>query len=106
MLRGSSACTLKGNEMELIISLIAGAIGGNVAGGAVKNINQGPLINSLAGILGGGLGGSILSMVGAGALAGGGGMDLMSIVGQLVSGGVGGGVVLAIVSVVRKALGK
>lgn len=91
--------------MELLISLIAGAVGGNVSGKAVSSINQGTLINSIAGIVGGGLGGQILSMLGAGGLAGG-GMDLMGIIGQLASGGVGGGVVLAIVSVIRNAMAK
>jgi hypothetical protein len=32
--------------MELIISLIAGAIGGNAAGKAIPALNQGTLINS------------------------------------------------------------
>lgn len=91
--------------MELIIGLISGAVGGNVAGAAIKNINQGTLINSIAGIVGGGLGSSLLGMAGAGAIAGG-GMDLMGIIGQVASGGVGGGVVLAIVSVLRNALTK
>lgn len=91
--------------MELLISLIAGAAGGNVAGKTVGSINQGTLINSIAGIVGGGVGGQLLSMIGAGGLSGG-GMDLMGIVGQLASGGVGGGVLLAIVSVVRNALAK
>ena len=95
----------KGKDMELLISLIAGAVGGNVAGGAIKSINQGTLINSLAGIVGGGLGGTLLSMVGAGGLAGG-GLDIAGIIGQIASGGVGGGVVLAIVNVVRNAMGK
>ena len=40
--------------MELIIGLISGAVGGNVAGGVLKNLNQGTLINSLAGVVGGG----------------------------------------------------
>ncbi|NRP13792.1 hypothetical protein XMM379_002261 [Aliiroseovarius sp. xm-m-379] len=91
--------------MELVISLIAGAVGGNVAGKTIGSINQGTLINSIAGILGGGLGGQLLSMVGAGGLAGG-GMDLVGIIGQLASGGVGGGVVLAIVSLIRNAIAK
>ena len=42
--------------MELLVSLISGAVGGNVAGGLLKNLNQGPLINSISGIVGGGLG--------------------------------------------------
>lgn len=91
--------------MELLISLISGAIGGNLSGRLINKIDQGVVINSIAGIVGGGLGGQLLSMVGAGALAGG-GVDLMGIVGQIASGGVGGGVVLALVGVIRKALGR
>lgn len=91
--------------MELLIGLISGAVGGNVAGAAVKNINQGTLINSIAGVVGGGLGGTILSQLGAGGLADG-GMDLMGIIGQVAGGGVGGGALLAIVSVVRGMLAK
>ncbi|KAJ56962.1 hypothetical protein ACMU_00280 [Actibacterium mucosum KCTC 23349] len=91
--------------MELIISLLAGAVGGNAAGRAIKSIDQGALINSIAGVVGGGIGGQLLSMVGAGALAGG-GTDVMGIIGQVASGGVGGGVVLAIVSALRKILAK
>ena len=89
--------------MELLIGLVS-AVGGNVAGAAVKN-NQGTLINSIAGIVGGGLGGSILTQLGAGDLASG-GMDLGGIIGQVAGGGVGGGVVLAIVSVVRNMMAK
>jgi len=55
----------KGKNMELIISLIAGAVGGNAAGKALPSLNQGTLINSISGIVGGGLGGSILGMLGA-----------------------------------------
>lgn len=39
--------------MELIVSLIAGAIGGNAAGGVLKPVNLGMFGNSLAGIAGG-----------------------------------------------------
>ncbi len=38
--------------MEMIIGLISGAVGGNVAGGLIKKIDQGTLINSIAGIVG------------------------------------------------------
>lgn len=40
--------------LRLIISLVAGAIGGNLAGSLLKNLNQGTLLNSIAGIFGGG----------------------------------------------------
>ncbi len=39
----------------LIIQLIAGAIGGNAAGAALKNLSLGTAGNSIVGILGGGL---------------------------------------------------
>ena len=91
--------------MELIISLISGAVGGNVAGGLLKNFNLGVVGNSIAGIVGGGLGGQILSMVGAGGVAEG-GTDISGIIGSIASGGVGGGVLLAIVGMVRKVIAK
>jgi uncharacterized membrane protein YeaQ/YmgE (transglycosylase-associated protein family) len=72
--------------MELIISLIAGALGGNAAGGLLKNLSQGPLLNSILGVVGGGLGGQILGMLGAGGMAAGGGMDVAGIIGALASG--------------------
>ena len=64
--------------MELIISLIAGALGGNADGAVLKNFSLGTLGNSLVGVLGGGLGGQLLTMMGAGgvAAAAGGGVDL------------------------------
>lgn len=91
--------------MELLISLVSGALGGTAAGKLVSKIDQGTLINAISGIVGGGLGGQLLSMVGAGGLAAG-GTDIAGILGQVASGGVGGGVVLAVVSMVRDALAK
>ena len=45
----------------VIISLISGAVGGNIAGSALKEQSLGTLGNSIAGIIGGGLGGQLLS---------------------------------------------
>jgi uncharacterized membrane protein YeaQ/YmgE (transglycosylase-associated protein family) len=39
--------------INLIIQLIAGAVGGNAAGGAIKNVDLGTLGNTIAGALGG-----------------------------------------------------
>jgi uncharacterized membrane protein YeaQ/YmgE (transglycosylase-associated protein family) len=50
--------------LGLIISLISGAVGGNIAGGVLDEHSLGPLGNSLAGIVGGGLGGQLLSALG------------------------------------------
>ena len=95
-------------DMNLIIQLIAGALGGNAAGAVLKNLNLGTLGNSIAGILGGFGGGQILGMLGgAGATAAAaGGTDMGSIIASLASGGVGGGVLMAIIGVVKNAMAK
>jgi len=43
--------------IPLIIQLISGAVDGNIAGAILKNLNLGPIGNSIAGIVGGGIGG-------------------------------------------------
>ena len=48
--------------MELIVGLLSGAVGGNVAGKLINKIDQGTLINSISGVVGGGLGGAILGI--------------------------------------------
>ena len=95
-------------DMNLIIQLVAGALGGNAAGMALKNLNLGTLGNSIAGIVGGGLGGQILGMLGgAGAAAATtGGTDMGAIIASLASGGVGGGVLMAIVGAVKNMMAK
>ena len=96
--------------MELIISLIAGALGGNAVGAVAKNLNLGVLLNSVAGIVGGGLGSQIIGMLGgagvADAAAAAGGLDIGSIISSIASGGVGGGVLMAIVGVVKGMMAK
>ena len=67
---------------SLIIEAISGAVGGNVAGAAMKEKSLGSVGNSIAGIVGGGLGGTILQAVMGTAAAGGGGLDLQSILSQ------------------------
>jgi uncharacterized membrane protein YeaQ/YmgE (transglycosylase-associated protein family) len=91
--------------VSLIVQLVAGALGGNAAGALFKKISLGPLLNSILGIVGGGLGGQLLSAVlGGGAAAG--GLDLGSIVSSIAGGGVGGGVLMAIIGLIRQALAK
>jgi uncharacterized membrane protein YeaQ/YmgE (transglycosylase-associated protein family) len=48
---------------SLIIEAVSGAVGGNVAGAAMKEKSLGAIGNSIAGIVGGGLGGTILQSV-------------------------------------------
>ena len=93
------------NLIALIIQLLSGAAGGNLAGKLFKNIDLGTVGNSIAGILGGGLGGQLLGMLGI-AGSSGGGLDLASIIGSIASGGVGGGVLMAIVGAIKRMLAK
>src|SRR5271170_7696819 len=71
--------------MSLLIQLVTGAIGGNIAGGLLKQFNLGPIGNTIAGLVGGVGGGQLLGMLapGVAAAAGGGGMDIGSIIGQI-----------------------
>lgn len=96
--------------MELIIQLVAGAIGGNAAGAVLKNQSMGPLLNSVVGILGGGLGGQILGMLGGAgmgdAAAAASGLDLGTILSSLATGGVGGGALMAIIGTLKPMLMK
>jgi uncharacterized membrane protein YeaQ/YmgE (transglycosylase-associated protein family) len=86
---------------DLIIQLVLGAIGGNIGGALMKNLSLGPLGNSIAGIVGGGLGGQILTAVLGGAAASGGNM-----VGNIAGGGIGGIVVMIIVGLIKNMMAK
>jgi uncharacterized membrane protein YeaQ/YmgE (transglycosylase-associated protein family) len=86
--------------VNLLVSLASGAVGGNAAGAIMKDKSLGGFGNSLAGILGGGLGSLILSQLGV-IGSGGGTFDLAKIVGDIAGGGVGGGIVMAIIAAIR-----
>ncbi len=90
--------------LPLIIQLVSGAAGGNVAGSLMKNLSLGTVGNSLAGILGGGIGGQLLGMLGM--ATGAGEMDIGGIIGSIASGGVGGGAVMAVIGMIKKAMAK
>jgi uncharacterized membrane protein YeaQ/YmgE (transglycosylase-associated protein family) len=93
------------NIISLIIQAISGAVGGNVAGAAMKENSLGTLGNSIAGIVGGGLGGTILQMV-MGTAAAGGGLDLQSILANVAGGGVGGAILMAIIGIIKNKMAK
>jgi hypothetical protein len=94
-------------DPSLIISLLSGAAGGNIAGGLLKNASLGLIGNSLAGLVGGGLGGKILGgLLGVAAAKAGGGLDIGSIIGSVVSGGAGGGVLMTVIGLIRQMMAK
>jgi uncharacterized membrane protein YeaQ/YmgE (transglycosylase-associated protein family) len=88
--------------VSLVIQLLAGAVGGNVAGAILKDRSLGTLGNSIAGILGGGVGGWLLHAVGLLGQAGG-GVSLPSILADIAGGGVGGALLMILVGLVRGA---
>ena len=52
--------------VTLLVQLISGAVGGNIAGSLLKKLSLGPVGNSIVGVLGGGLGGVLLNALGVG----------------------------------------
>ncbi|HRG42213.1 MAG TPA: hypothetical protein PLC27_12460 [Saprospiraceae bacterium] len=84
--------------LPLIIQLLSGAAGGNLAAKLMPKSSMGTLVNSILGIAGGGIGGQLLGMLG---MAPSGGMDLMGILGSIAGGGVGGGLLMTIISVIK-----
>jgi uncharacterized membrane protein YeaQ/YmgE (transglycosylase-associated protein family) len=94
-----------GNLLPVLIQLISGAVGGNAAGSLMKNQSLGTLGNSIAGILGGGIGGQLLNLLGV-ATSGGASLDLGTIISNILGGGVGGGVLMAIIGVLKQLFAK
>ena len=98
-----------GGIIGLIIQLVAGGVGGNIAGSALKQYDLGMIGNTIPGVVGGGVGAQIIgALVGGGADATGaaaGGLDIGSIIGQIASGGVGGGILMVIIGLIKQVMG-
>ncbi|HMF64127.1 MAG TPA: hypothetical protein VK608_08580 [Edaphobacter sp.] len=98
------------NVMGLVTELVAGGVGGNIAGALLKRFDLGPIGNTVAGLIGGVGGGQLLSMLTAGGAAATaastGGTDLSSILSNVGGAGVGGAVVMAIVGLIKTKMAK
>lgn len=92
--------------INLIVQVIAGAIGGTAIGQTIKNLTAGPLGNIIIGAIGGGVGGQILSALIPALQASAATPDIGSIVGQAVGGGAAGAILTAIVGAVKNNMGK
>ena len=92
--------------VPLIIQLISGAVGGNVAGALLKSYGLGGVGNTIAGVVGGGLGGQLLGMMmpAVGAAAASGGMDAGSLIAHIAGGGIGGAVVTFAVGLLKQTM--
>src|SRR5262247_1552730 len=94
------------NIISLIIEIISGAVGGNVAGAAMKENSLGTVGNSIAGIVGGGLGGTILQSITGNVATGGGSLDLSTILSNVAGGGVGGAILMAVIGLIKNQMAK
>src|SRR5271170_7850028 len=102
------------NVMGIVTDLIAGGVGGNIAGAVLKKFDLGPIGNTVAGIVGGVGGGQLLSMLMSGgaaaaaatSAASAGGMDMSSIIGNVAGGGVGGAIVMAVIGLIKAQMNK
>ncbi|MCF3640746.1 hypothetical protein LXM94_12290 [Rhizobium sp. TRM95111] len=79
--------------MPIVTQLIAGAIGGNAAGAALKQQAVSVIVRTIVGAIGGVGGGLLLQLVGGEA-------GLTGLVSDAIAGLVGGGVLQAIVGAV------
>ena len=91
------------NLIAWIIKLVSGAVGGNVAGAVMKDKSLGTVGNSIAGILGGGLGGLVMQLLG---VAQAGGLDIGAVIGSIASGGIGGAILMVIGALLKGMFAK
>jgi hypothetical protein len=101
------------NVMGIVTDLIAGGVGGNIAGAVLKKFDLGPIGNSIAGAIGGAGGGQLLGMLMSGgaaaaatSAASSGGMDMTSLIGNVAGGGVGGAILMAVVGLIKAQMSK
>lgn len=104
--------------VNLIISLLSGVAGGNLAGSAMKEKDLGGLGNTISGLIGGGAGGYLLQAldilnksgvtdaVGNAVGHASTGMDIGSILANIGASGVGGAVLTAIVALIKNSMNK
>lgn len=100
--------------VSLLVSLVGGAIGGNVAGPATQEKNPGALWNTVLGLIGGGAGTYILQALGvmnnpteaATAVTHVNMIDWSELLKTLAAGGGSGAIVTAIVAFIKGSMGK
>ena len=91
---------------DLIVQVIAGALGGTAAGSVLKDLSLGKGGDAITGAIGGGVVGQILTSVLGGDAGAVGGVDVASMVKNIFGGGIGGAIVMAIIGALRNAMMK
>jgi uncharacterized membrane protein YeaQ/YmgE (transglycosylase-associated protein family) len=90
--------------INIIIQIVAGAIGGNGAGAALKELNLGTLGNTIAGAIGGVAGGQLLTALIPVLTGAAGTTDFGALVGQAVGGGISGAILTAIAGFIKSKM--
>jgi len=90
--------------VQILINLIAGALGGAAIGKSSPTFDLGTVGNIISGLVGGGVLGQILSSILAAAQSG--NLSVGGVISQLVAGGAGGAILTAIIGAIKnKAMG-
>ena len=84
---------------QILMNLVAGALGGNAAGKASPSFDLGTLGNTIAGLVGGGVLGQVITLLLPSLMSG--QLDAATIITQLVGGGAGGALLTAIVGAIK-----
>lgn len=92
--------------IPLIINLVTGAVGGNLAGAVLKKFSLGTLGNTICGFFGGGIGATVLGVLGITATPDGGSLGAAALISSLAAGTVGGGVVMTVVGFIKNMMAK
>lgn len=88
---------------QILIDLIAGAAGGNAVGKTSPKFDLGTIGNTIAGLVGGGILGQIVTLLmpAVAAAVQNGHFTIQAVIAQLVAGGAGGALLTAIVAAVK-----
>ena len=93
--------------VQILINLIAGALGGLGTGKASPNFDLGTIGNIISGLVGGGVLGQIvtLALPSVMAAAQSGNLSVSGVISQVIAGGAGGAILTAIIGAIKnKAL--
>ena len=88
---------------QILVNLIAGALGGVGAGKASPNFDLGTIGNIISGVIGGGVLGQIVTLLvpSVVAAAQSGNFSVSGIVSQVIAGGAGGAILTALVGAIK-----
>jgi hypothetical protein len=88
---------------QLLINLIAGALGGVGAGKSSPTFDLGMIGNVIAGLVGGGLLGQIVTLLMPAVMAAAqsGNLSVSGVISQAVAGGAGGAILTAIIGAIK-----